>query len=111
MEGISLLSPPIAFVVMLLAVMGLAAALKPLAFKRASQPAGAAKPYACGEDVPDVGARPEYGAFFPFAFFFTLLDVLTLILTTALVDSRAALGIGVLYILGAVVGLTVLYRR
>ena len=56
--------------------------------------------------------QPDYGQFFPFAFFFTILHVVALMVTTVPArDAGARFVIAVVYVLGAVVGLLVLYRR
>ncbi|MDD2773959.1 MAG: NADH-quinone oxidoreductase subunit A [Elusimicrobiales bacterium] len=62
-------------------------------------------PYACGEDVSSQKAEPEYGAFFPFAIFFTLLHVAGLMIATwsGASGAGAALG-GLIYL--AVIGAT-----
>ena len=68
-------------------------------------------PYACGEDLPTHMIQPDYGQFLPFAFFFTILHVTALMVTTAAGATAAALAIALLYVLGAAVGLLVLYRN
>ncbi len=106
-----LLSPPVAFVVMLAVVLLFAWAVKGLALKPKVHPDGLTKSYACGEDIPDAMIQPDYGQFVPFAFFFTILHVVALVVTTAPVAGSVAFVLAVGYILCAVVGLTVLYTR
>ena len=100
-----LLFPPVAFGIYLLLIWvfsrigsGLAAEHKDVEGKEL--------PYACGEEFPKEKATPEYGGFFPFAIFFTLMHVAGLILATLALASTSAshLGLGALYLL--VVGLT-----
>jgi hypothetical protein len=106
-----LLSPPIAFLI-LLAVAGLLyAVLGGFTFKAKNFPHGLTKPYACGEEQPDRPVRPDYGQFFPFAFFFTILHVVALTVTTVPVVATGNVLIAILYLAGAVVGLSVLYTR
>ena len=106
----NLLWPPIAFVI-LLVVAGLAyAALGRLAPKKRSRGEGL-KPYACGEDKPDHMIQPDYGQFLPFAFFFTILHVVALMVTTAALAGMASLVIAAVYVAGAAIGLTVLYGK
>jgi hypothetical protein len=109
-----LLIPPIAFVV----VFGLvwlesagfgALSLKPA--KDAIQPAGKLKSYACGEDVTDHRVQPDYGQFFPFAFFFTIMHVVALVVTTVPAGSGVASGLAALFLVSAAVGVLVLFRR
>ena len=74
--------------------------------------AGTLKPYACGEDMPEHACiQPDYGQFFPFAFFFTILHVVALMATTVPVETASTFVLALVYIAGAVVGLTVLYRK
>jgi NADH:ubiquinone oxidoreductase subunit 3 (subunit A) len=105
-----LLTPPIAFAISLLVVLGLLAAMSRLAFK-GKQRAGASEPYACGEDIPTHMIQPNYGQFMHFAFFFTILHVVALTIATVPVKTQGALLFAILYMLGAMVGLSVLYRR
>jgi NADH-quinone oxidoreductase subunit A len=111
MDQMPLLAPPIALAIMLVAVAGISLALSRLAFRSKGQAAGTTKPYACGEDMPDTMIQPDYGQFFPFAFFFTILHVVALIATTVPVTTAAASVLAFVYVTGAIVGLTVLYNR
>lgn len=106
-----LLSPPIVFMIVLLAVLCLALLLSRLAFRPKKIPKGLTKAYACGEDNPDQMIQPDYSQFFPFAFYFTILHVVALMATTMPVANLETYLIAVVYILGAIVGLLVLYRR
>lgn len=111
MNGITLLMPPLAFAVVFAVVLLLAWGAKKLAFTRKAHPDGWTKSYACGEDIGDHMIQPDYGQFFPFAFFFTILHVVALMATTVPAETIATLVIAMAYILGAVVALSVLYRR
>ncbi len=111
MANMSLLTPPIAFAIIFAAVVLFALAMKRLAFKRNNGRGGQAKPYACGEETPDQAVQPSYAQFYPFAFFFTILHVVALTVTTMPLETWATFVIAVIYIAGAVVGLTVLYRK
>ena len=71
---------------------------------------GKFKAYACGEDVKDHRATPEYAQFFPFAFFFTIMHVIALIVATAPSGSVRISALAVLYLLAAVMGLFILFR-
>ncbi len=74
-------------------------------------PGGKTKPYACGEDVPSGSIHPDYSQFFPFAFFFTIMHVVALMLTTIPAETIRSGGIVFIYIIGAVIGLFILFRR
>jgi len=82
-------SPPAVFAMILVFVVVVNLLLAALAFRR---PGGAkphpdiVKPYACGEDDQQPLIQPDYSQFFPFAFFFTILHIVALVVTTAVVD-------------------------
>jgi len=105
-----LLSPPVAFIIVLAAAVCVFGIFSRLALRKGRIGAGA-KPYACGEETPDQKVQPDYSQFFPFAFFFTILHVVALMTTTMKVGSLATLCIALIYVLGGFVGLAVLYRR
>ena len=105
------LAPPIAFVVVLAAAMLLSWGMSRLSFRRARQAPGTAEPYACGEDIPTHMIQPNYGQFLPFAFFFTILHVVALTIATVPSGSRTTLAFALIYIIGAMLGLSVLYRK
>lgn len=110
--GKLILSPPAAFLITLLATILFGAALSSLAFKRSGKgDEGAGKSYACGEDMPTHLMQPDYTQFFPFAFFFTILHVVTLMVATVPVETAESFAIAVIYIAGAVAALFILFRR
>jgi hypothetical protein len=109
-----LLIPPIAFVVVFVLVWLESAGFGTLSLKQpkgAIQPSGKLKAYACGQDVADHRVQPDYGQFFPFAFFFTIMHVVALIVTTVPAGSGAAAALAVLFLVSAAVGVLVLFRR
>jgi len=107
-----LLFPPVAFIIILFAVWVLSRMLSRLAFRSsAKRHKGTGEPYACGEEGYDPMAQPDYSTFFPFAFFFTLAHVATLIMTTVPVESLMTFILASIYIIGAVWGLYILFRR
>ena len=106
-----LLTPLIAFGVILVAVLGLAFAMSRLAFKKQGTGNGGAKPYACGEDIPSHMLQPDYSQFFPFVFFFTMLHVAVLMIVTMPAATAATLVLAILYVFGGSVALSVLTKR
>jgi NADH-quinone oxidoreductase subunit A len=107
-----LLLPPLSFLVLLALVVLHARGLSLLGpRKRAGAvPPGATRPYACGEDVPDHRMQPDYAQFFPFAFFFTIMHVVALIVATVPRGSGAASGLAAAFVVSAAVGVWVLFR-
>ena len=106
-----LLSPPMAFIIVLTAIAVLSHLLSRLAFKHKGPVGDMDKSYACGEDMPPAFIQPDYSDFFPFAFFFTILHVVALIIATVPKGTVENLYIAAIYIIGAVVGLMILFRR
>jgi len=106
----SLLLPPFAFIVVLLASLGLLRLMGMLSYKPAPGNEANPKPYACGENGQPV-VRPDYAQVFPFAFYFTILHVVALVATTVPDGSASTIAMALIYIVGAIVGLFVLYRK
>ena len=106
-----LLVPPVALTVLVVAVWLLSAASSPLAFRRKGSRGALDKPYAGGEDVEQHRFQPDYSQFFPFAFFFTILHVVTLIVTTSPARVAGSLAFALIYVLGALLALYILFRR
>ena len=110
MENIAL-TPPVVFLEVLIVMMALTKALASLSYKVKDKSNGTCKSYACGEDVPTNLMQPDYSQFFPFAFFFTVLHVVTLMIATVPVNTLRSFAMAVIYISGAAVGLVILFRR
>ena len=106
-----LLSPPIAFLIVLGATMLFAELLSLLSFKQKKQSEGTCKSYACGEDVKTNLMQPDYSQFFPFAFFFTILHVVALMIATVPVDNIGSLVMALIYLGGAAVAIMILFRK
>lgn len=111
-----LLVPPVAFLVMFALVWLESASFDGLALrvsKDKAVPKGKYKAYACGENVADHRVQPDYGQFFPFAFFFTIMHVVALIVTTVPTGtgSFVAASLAILFLVSAGAGVFVLFRR
>ena len=104
------LAPPFAFVIVLGASVLLSFALSRLSYRRKKQADGATEPYACGEDIPDHMIQPNYGVFLPFALYFLILHVVALTICTVPLQTASTLFFAVLYVVGALVGLSGLNR-
>jgi hypothetical protein len=105
-----LLTPPAAFAILLLAVFILFLMSKKLAIRPAKDVAGKRKLYACGEDLPIRRVQPDYRQFFPFAFFFTIMHVVALVVATMPKGETGAHGMAIVYVIGALAGLRILFR-
>lgn len=106
-----LLSPPVAFIIILLISILMSAISSKLAFKGAKSSSGKLKSYGCGENIENPRLQPEYSQFFPFAFFFTIMHVVVLIIATVPADTVRTSGIAFLFLLAALSGLFILFRR
>ena len=102
-----LLSPPVAFLILLGVSLGLSALSKRLA-PRGQDTEKKLQSYACGETMEENQARPEYGEFFKFALFFTIMHVITLVVASdpGGLSMQMAVYLGV-----TALGLFVLLRR
>ncbi|MDD5085544.1 MAG: NADH-quinone oxidoreductase subunit A [Candidatus Omnitrophica bacterium] len=106
-----LLSPPGAFIVMIVFVALLSYLFSKLSFHGKKRTEGSEESYACGEDDYDHMAQPNYSQFFPFAFFFTIAHVATLILTSVPVETLKIMVMALIYISAVIVGLVILLER
>ena len=102
-----LLMPPVDFLV-LLAVFSFLAWLARGLSPHGAASAGKGEPYACGQDVSTGRIQPSYNDFFPFAFFFTIMHVATLMLCTIPAD---AIWLAVPFLAVAILAIIILFRK
>ena len=93
-----LLSPPMVFILILVAAFFFAYLLSKLAMKPKKVPEGLTKEYSCGEDLTAM-IQPDYSQFYPFAFYFTILHVAALMIATVPMATIETSLIAVVYIL------------
>ncbi len=106
-----LLSPPVAFLLVLGVLLFAFWAASSLSYRRRGPTGALTRSYTGGEQMDRNRIQPDYGQFFPFAFFFTLLHVATLLVATVPLENAGSLTIAAIYILGALLGLFILFRR
>jgi NADH:ubiquinone oxidoreductase subunit 3 (subunit A) len=106
-----LLVPPVVLTLLVVLVWLFSAAVSPLAARRKGPRGALDKPYAGGENLETHRVQPDYSQFFPFAFFFTILHVVTLIVATSPGEVVGSLAFAVVYVLGALLALFILFRR
>ncbi len=106
----SLLTPPIAFLVVMVLMLLLLWGVGKLSLRPLPGQAASSKPFACGEEGRPI-VQPDYSRVFPFAFYFTVLHVVALMAATVPTHQTGTLGIALVYVAGAVIGLFALYRR
>ena len=107
----AVLAPPIAFVIVLAVTLAAFAGAARLPSKRKGSSGALAKPYASGETMERSRFQPDYGQFFPFAFFFTILHVVTLMVASSPARTIQSAAIAGVYVVGALLGLFILFRR
>ncbi len=106
-----LLVPPVAFIIIFLVMAVWSIILNRCASPKRENPSESEKAYACGEDFKDHLIQPDYSQFFPFAFFFTILHVVALVIATVPTETIETLAIAVVYVVGAIIGLLILLRK
>ncbi len=104
------LSPPIAFILLLISAL-VDFWLLGIIVTKGSERKGKNKPYACGEDVEHHRLQPDYGQFFSFAFFFTIMHVVAMIITTVPSGSVDDSLFAALFTVSAATGLAALFRK
>jgi len=106
-----LVLPPIAFFVLLAFFIALSRFTDKIAYKNPNNPCGKTKAYACGEDVKEHRIRPDYSQFFPFAFFFTVMHVIALIVAASPELVKGTLAVAILFIIVAYLSILIIFRR
>lgn len=106
MSGTIVLAPPIALALLILVGLGGSHAAASLS-AHGKDSKRKLEAYACGQRNVVHEVSPDYSQFFPYAFFFTIMHVLTLIIATAPVD---ALTLPLLYVGVGVLALLIIFR-
>lgn len=108
-----LLITPVTFIAVMVVMMILLRILGTVSqvVKTPDKRSGKLKAYACGEDVKNHRIAPDYSEFFPFAFFFTIMHVLALVVVTVPAGSLSATVIAIGYASALIIGLFILFRR
>jgi NADH-quinone oxidoreductase subunit A len=112
MNDYLLLLPPIAFLIIFVFVWLQYAGLKVFSSgEKWPEEKGKTESYACGHEVKDSRVNPNYSQFFPFAFFFTIMHVVALVVATYPRGDAGAVWLGVGYLVSASVSLFILFKR
>ncbi|MCL2143898.1 MAG: hypothetical protein FWH43_00160 [Endomicrobia bacterium] len=82
-----------------------------ISHKNSDNSEGKTKAYACGEDVKEHRIRLNYGEFFPFAFFFTIMHVIALVIATSPDKISDSLAVALLFIAAAFLSILIIFRR
>lgn len=111
MSDTILFSPLVVFIIIFLALVILAKLCGLCASGKRQDQTEAKKAYACGEDFKGHLIQPDYSQFFPFAFFFTILHVVALVIATVPAETVEIFAIAVVYVAGAIIGLLILLKK
>lgn len=65
-------------------------------------------PYACGQRDIQNYVNPDYNQFFPYAFFFTIMHVLVLVIATAPYDAPL---LPIVYIASGILAMVIIFKR
>jgi NADH:ubiquinone oxidoreductase subunit 3 (subunit A) len=103
-------APGVLFLVVLLFTGVLSFLFSLLSFKKKGK-GSSGEAYACGEEHYDIYAQPDYSQFFPFAFFFTIAHVATLMFATIPFVIPNIFAAACLYIVALFAGLYILLWR
>ncbi len=107
-----LLLPAVAFIVMLLIFRAQLYLMSKVAARGRSDVEGKNKAYACGEDAYEHRINPDYRQFFPFAFFFTIMHVVALVIATVpTAATHSSYGLAAIFIVIALTSLFILFRK
>ncbi|MCL2832434.1 MAG: hypothetical protein FWD78_04615 [Treponema sp.] len=102
-----MLTLPLDFLLLLIVISVLSVLARGLSPRGASSN-GKGEPYACGQNVSTGRIQPSYSDFFPFAFFFTIMHVATLVLCTI---PSGALWMSVPFLAIAGLSIIILFRK
>lgn len=64
--------------------------------------------YACGQRNIQDYVNPDYSEFFPFAFFFTIMHVLVLVIATAPYDAPV---LPIMFVLVGILSMVIIFKR
>jgi NADH:ubiquinone oxidoreductase subunit 3 (subunit A) len=109
-----LLLPPVCFVIVLFTVWGISKMMSVfLGAPKATHEKGKEDSYACGEVYAERHIEPDYGSFFRFAVFFTIIDVAGLMVATlaAANFNAATAAVAVVYVATLSAVLAILYSK
>lgn len=106
-----LILPPAVFIILVLFLLIVSYFTEKISYKNPDNAEGKTKAYACGEDVKEHRIRPNYSEFFPFAFFFTIMHVITLMIATSPESILNSLATAILFIIVAFLSILIIFRR
>lgn len=105
-----ILSPPVVLVILVIVGAFLSYMVSSLSAKAGASTLADRKgeSYACGQRNVTHSVSPDYGQFFPIAFFFTIMHVLVLVVATT---PKGVLTLPLIYIAAGLLALIIIIRR
>lgn len=103
-----LLTPPLTFILSLIAVILFGKLFKSFEYKGTPNPEKT-KTYACGEDFPAEKVIPSYEEFYPYAIFFTILHVAALMIMTLAFSGGISFAVPFVFLAIIIVILSILF--
>ncbi|MDD2214460.1 MAG: hypothetical protein PHR21_08005 [Oscillospiraceae bacterium] len=104
-----LYSPPVVFGLFLLLFLLLLRLLDRYAVHGGTGGAHALDPYACGQRDFENYVNPDYTQFFRYAFVFTVMHVVALVIATASVSGLTVLPL--IYVAASILSLAIIFRK
>ncbi|HHV95039.1 MAG TPA: hypothetical protein GXX37_00960 [Clostridiaceae bacterium] len=100
-------APPIVFVIFVGIFILLSRSIKRYSYNSTGKERESGA-YACGQQNVRNYVNPDYTQFFPYAFFYTIMHVLVLVIATAPYD---ALVLPIVYIAAGILALIIIFRK
>lgn len=100
-------APPIVFLIIIIILLAGSRGFSKYSF-RGKGGEHQLDPYACGQRDVKNYVNPDYSQFFPFAFFFTIMHVLVLVVATAPFNAPL---LPVMFILSGLLSMVILFKR
>ncbi len=105
--GVLILAPPITFLIFVAIFFAFSRGFSQYSHE-SLRGEGGLDPYACGQRDVRNYVNPDYSQFFPFAFLFTIMHVLVLVVATAPYDAPV---LPVVFIAAGILCLAIVFRR
>lgn len=102
-----LLSPPIVFAIYIAIFLAGSKGLSRFA-QTGRRDGRGLDSYACGQRNVQDYVNPDYSEFFPFAFFFTIMHVLVLVIATAPYDAPV---LPILFVITGILSMAIIFKR
>jgi NADH-quinone oxidoreductase subunit A len=100
-------SPPIVFLIFVVIFLASSKVFSLYSHQNAQRDRGL-DAYACGQRNVQHYVNPNYSQFFPFAFFFTIMHVLALVIATAPYE---ALLLPIVYIASGILAMVIIFKK